>query len=90
MSGITSGQFSRRLMGWLVVVILLVGLLGINGPSVPVAQAATFDIPSGDVTALKAALQAPGSSNIINLAPRRLLHPHDGRQQYYGRQRPAG
>ena len=69
MSGITSGQFSRRLMGWLLVVILLVGLLGINGPSVPVAQAATFDIPNGDVTALKAALNAPGSSNVINLAP---------------------
>ncbi len=47
----------------------LAGLCLQFGGPVPIAQAATFNIPDGDIAALKAALTAPGAPHIINLAP---------------------
>lgn len=57
----------RRLAGGLVV--LLAAQFVLNLGFSPVAQATSFNIPDGDVAALKSALTAPGAPHVINLAP---------------------
>ena len=61
-------DFWRQTLSWITVVGLLVALLITSFPD-NVAQAAVYDIPNGDVVALKAALSASGGSRVINLAP---------------------
>lgn len=71
-----------------ICVLLLVGALLVQGLSLgglPVARAATFDIPDGDVAALQAAIATPGAPQVINLAPNGFYTvTNSGYNNYYG------
>ncbi len=61
-------KWPKRRLSLMIALLLGSLILQLGEPS-PVVRATTFDIPDGNITALKMALSTPGGSHIINLAP---------------------